>query len=107
MTMKLLSVESLWRHRLTLRLQDSHIFTHWRQRETIRECCDDDGKDPYQCRQLCMHASLYPKVTISLCVKLSTVRAAKDDAEIAELKADNAELKAEIRHRAQHKVECL
>ena len=57
MTMKLLSVEALWRHHLTLRLQDSHIFTHWRQRETIRECCDDDGKDPYQCRQLCMHQS--------------------------------------------------
>ena len=57
MTMKLLSVEALWRHHLTLRLQDSHIFTHWRQRETIRECCDDDGKDPYQCRQPCMHQS--------------------------------------------------
>ena len=57
MEMKLSPVEALGRHHLTLRLQDSHIFTHWRQRETIRECCDDDGKDPYQCRQPCMHQS--------------------------------------------------
>ena len=36
----------------------TYIYTlaSW-QRETIRECCDDDGKDPYQCRQPCMHQS--------------------------------------------------
>ena len=47
MKIKLSPVEALWRRHLTLRLnirisallQDSHIFTLWRQRETISECC--------------------------------------------------------------------